>query len=84
MVREDALRGPWGSPARAARAAGAGGYYVAEYYNYVVRRVFANGTVTTVAGRNANGRGYSGDGLPASGAAGASELLVLVCSCPSA
>ncbi len=44
----------------------AGSLYIADYGNYRVRKVAANGTITTVAGNG--GAGYSGDGGPATGA----------------
>ncbi len=62
-----------GGPATAAMVAGpsgvgaakggAGGFFIADTFNLVVRRVDSSGTITTVAG---NGTfGYSGDGGPA-------------------
>lgn len=38
---------------------GAGGYYIADSGNFVIRRVFANGSITTVAG--CYGFGYAGE-----------------------
>ena len=44
----------------------AGNLYIADYWNFRIRKVDASGTITTVAG---NGKGgYSGDGGPATSA----------------
>jgi sugar lactone lactonase YvrE len=43
-----------------------GNLYIADYYNYRVRRVTANGIITTVAGNGSHG--YSGDGGAATNA----------------
>lgn len=48
---------------------GAGSLYVADTFNSVIRKVSASGTITTVAGNNSLGAGYSGDGGPATNAA---------------
>jgi sugar lactone lactonase YvrE len=40
-----------------------GNLYIADYYNYVIRKVGTNGMITTVAGNVA--AGYSGDGVQA-------------------
>ena len=45
-----------------------GNLYVADYYNNVIRKITAAGIVTTVAGNNSLGAGYSGDGGPATSA----------------
>lgn len=45
-----------------------GNMYIADRANFVIRKVDAGGTITTVAGINANGCGYSGDGGQASAA----------------
>jgi trimeric autotransporter adhesin len=44
-----------------------GNLYIADSGNNVVRKV-ANGTITTFAGNNSTGAGYSGDGAAATGA----------------
>jgi uncharacterized protein (TIGR03437 family) len=43
-----------------------GNIYIADSKNHSIRRAWANGTITTVAGNGTSG--YSGDGGPASGA----------------
>lgn len=53
---------------------GGGNLYIAECNNNVVRRVTPGGVISTVAGNNALGAGYAGDG----GAATAAQL-----DCPS-
>jgi uncharacterized protein (TIGR03437 family) len=40
-----------------------GGYYIADFLNHRVRRVAADGTITTAAGNGV--KGYNGDGGPA-------------------
>ena len=45
-----------------------GNLFIAEYYNNVIRKVAPNGVITTVAGNNALGGGYSGDGSAATNA----------------
>jgi hypothetical protein len=39
-----------------------GNFYIADYYNNVVRKVNSSGVITTVAGNYDLGAGYSGDG----------------------
>ena len=39
-----------------------GNLYIADYYNYCVRKINPAGIITTVAGNNAGGSGNSGDG----------------------
>jgi sugar lactone lactonase YvrE/protein involved in polysaccharide export with SLBB domain len=43
----------------------AGNVFFSDYGNAVIRKVSPNGVITTVAGNDAAGRGYSGDGHPA-------------------
>lgn len=46
-----------------------GNYYISDQYNAVIRKVDGTtGIITTVAGNNALGNGYSGDGGPATSA----------------
>jgi hypothetical protein len=45
-----------------------GDLYIADFGNNVIRKVGANGIITTVAGNNNLGAGYSGDGNVATGA----------------
>ena len=47
---------------------GSGNLYFADFYNNVVRKVAINGVITTVAGNNGLGAGYSGDGGAATNA----------------
>jgi sugar lactone lactonase YvrE len=47
----------------------AGNLYVADTFNFVIRKVDASGTITTAAGNNSLGAGYSGDGGAATNAA---------------
>ncbi len=42
-----------------------GNIYIADKNNNVVRKVSTSGTITTIAGVNALGAGYNGDGIPA-------------------
>ena len=42
----------------------AGNVYIAEYYNYTIRKVDTGGTITTIAGVQ-GACGYNGDGSPA-------------------
>jgi sugar lactone lactonase YvrE len=49
------LYGPWGIKLDAC-----GNLYICDYDNYVVRKVTASGTITTIAGNNL--MGYTGDG----------------------
>ena len=44
---------------------GPGEAFFADYYNNVIRKITPGGMITTVAGDNAKGPGYSGDGGPA-------------------
>ncbi|MCW3123986.1 MAG: Leucinerich repeat protein-like protein [Flavipsychrobacter sp.] len=46
----------------------AGNMYIADQLNNVVRRVSKTGIITTIAGNNSLGAGYSGDGGPATAA----------------
>ena len=48
---------------------GAGNLYVADTFNFVIRKVNANGIITTVAGNRSLGGGFSGDGGAATNAA---------------
>ena len=57
---------------------GAGNLYIADAANNVIRKVTAGGTITTVAGNNSLGGGYSGDGGPATGAALNDPMAVTV------
>ncbi len=45
-----------------------GNLYIADNDNYIIRKVNTSGTISTVAGNNGYGAGYSGDGGPATGA----------------
>jgi len=45
-----------------------GNLFIADLDNNVIRKVAANGNISTVAGNNAAGPGYSGDGGPATSA----------------
>ncbi|MBN2106078.1 MAG: thrombospondin type 3 repeat-containing protein [Deltaproteobacteria bacterium] len=45
---------------------GSGGFYIADRYNHRIRKVAANGTITTFAGTGSSG--YSGDNGPAAAA----------------
>jgi sugar lactone lactonase YvrE len=56
-AQEAGLSGPSGMAADAV-----GNLYIADAGNNVVRKVDANGIITTVAGNNSIGSGYSGDG----------------------
>jgi hypothetical protein len=47
----------------------AGTLYIADYYNNVIRVVATNGIITTFAGKQSIGGGYSGDGGAATNAA---------------
>ncbi|HXB11573.1 MAG TPA: T9SS type A sorting domain-containing protein, partial [Bacteroidia bacterium] len=47
---------------------GLGYVYIADQDNHVVRMINPSGIITTVAGNNAAGNGYSGDGGPATAA----------------
>ena len=44
----------------------AGNLFIADSYNYRIRKVTVGGTISTIAGNGTNG--YSGDGGPAIGA----------------
>ena len=50
---------------------GSGNYYIADTYNDVVRKVTSGATISTIAGINDEGPGYSGDG----GAATSAQLF---------
>ena len=54
-----------------------GNLYIADAANNVVRKV-ANGTITTIAGSNSAGAGYSGDGAGATGAQLSDPVAVAV------
>jgi uncharacterized protein (TIGR03437 family) len=60
-----ALQGSLNNPTMVAFAPD-GGYYIADYFNHRVRRVDANGTITTAAGNGV--AAYNGDGGPAANA----------------
>jgi uncharacterized protein (TIGR03437 family) len=45
-----------------------GNIYIADTSNHVVRRIASGGTITTVAGNNGSGTGYTGDGAAATSA----------------
>ena len=45
-----------------------GNLYIADSSNFVIRKVTAGGTITTVAGNHSLGEGYGGDGGPATSA----------------
>ena len=47
---------------------GAGNVYIMDGFNHVVRKVDPAGTITTVAGNQRLGGGWSGDGGPATNA----------------
>jgi hypothetical protein len=47
---------------------GSGNLYIVDFNNDVIRMVDSSGVITTVAGNNALGLGYSGDGGPATSA----------------
>ncbi len=65
-----------GGPATAAELArpisvafdASGDLYIADFFNDVIRKVNTSGIISTVAGNNAFGPGYSGDGGPATAA----------------